>query len=186
VNDLKAGGLAGFGVRFNRWERGAAMDDCPTWATEMQKREWRERGVLLWQDDTRRLVRLQPESAVKCLEQLRSTVSWAAEGCSVTRKVAIGRFKKSSRRGKRKAAIAGGLDESVPQSETFDEEIIRLSPVQAGRLLALLEEHEGQLREMAEYDQERKIDALAEWALAVMRRMRDGEMAENRKLSDRN
>lgn len=181
MNDFEESGLAGFGVRFNPIERGTRTKDAPSWATEMQTKEWRERGVLVWQDDTRRLARLSPESAVKCLEQLQSSGSWAAEGCSVTRKVVVGRFKKSSRRGKRKAAIEGGLDESAPLSETFDEEVVRLSPVQAGRLLALLEEHEGQLREMAEYDQERKIDALAKWALAVMRRIRSQEAAEGRK-----
>ena len=149
------------GLQFNQTyvqagKRGVRPPGCPEWANPMQLDKWKQRGIVMWQEESRRLVTLGAIEAVAYLDRLRTNVAWRSDGISITRRVYVGRISSqtSQRTGEEGRGSSASRAGEKSRLEPVDEEVMRLNPEQAGRLLDLLQQNEAVLCRMAEAEGE--------------------------------
>jgi hypothetical protein len=106
--------------------------DCPAWATPVQRRRRQTWGeVVLWNRRRRQIIGLHACEALRVLEQLRTTKSWRKQG----------------------VVVGGPTLDLMPDDagelhfQSANEEM-QLTGAQAEELLGLLEQHEERLQHM--------------------------------------
>ena len=90
--------------------------------------------VAVSQEETHRLVHLSGECALAQLAKLRDASGWEVNGFSITEQVTMLRLADSGGRGKRKKKGTEEPADEVtpPKAETIDQEVMRLTPEEAG------------------------------------------------------
>ena len=69
-----------WGMRLNgsAW---ASAEDWPDWANPHQREKWREKGLIVWDQETQTVARLRSRHARAILSQLRDSDEWEQQGC---------------------------------------------------------------------------------------------------------
>ena len=175
-----------YGMQFNQTSlvptrRRSFPEGCPTWAKPMQVEDWQRRGIVIWQNNTQRIVALSGIEAVHYLDRLRASSDWEQAGLSLTRQVHRIHLPPTRRRARKKK----GEPEPPPEppetkAEVIDEEIMRLDPEQTRKLLELLQHNEATLRQMAAGEKEAHARALQQVYTMIFESHRKHESAEFR------
>ena len=72
-----------WGARINTRER-QDETDCPAWVKPGDQHTWVRKGIIIWQAETKHIVRLSASSALKILEGVGSNDAWKERGIVVT------------------------------------------------------------------------------------------------------
>jgi hypothetical protein len=144
--------------------REAPPPDYPAWLKPGFLEDWYKRGLVIWDQATQSVERLGAQGALDLLEKLRSTAEWRTEGVPITYRVSRmkGNEEKPRRARKRKRAEEPPAEEKQPEWETVDAERFRLTPDAGGKLMALIQEHEALLREIAQEEEKERERANGE------------------------
>jgi hypothetical protein len=145
-----------WGVRFNhnssyeRLQKGQKPQGCPDWLTQDQVSDWQKEGLIIWNNDEKRIAHLRGAEALRLLNELTTNDSWKTEGISVKRRVIRIEFE-IPHRGRRKKTTQEPPPESSKTEDTFDE-IVHL-PSEAGPgLIELIELNRPHVDEMAQQE----------------------------------
>ncbi len=171
-----------WGMKFSQYgtyqsfKEGKKPVDCPEWFEREEIETWRESGLILWNNLDQKVAHLQGAEALNLLDELQSDDRWKADGVSFTRQAFRIEFELPSRKKRKK-----GEPEPAPKqikSEKFLEEVIHLPPEAGPGLLALLEENEPAISEMAAAETKRIRDAFRDlYKSSFLRIMRDFDCA---------
>jgi hypothetical protein len=143
-----------WGVHINSEKYFAPPPDCPDWLTPLQKQDWQNRGVTVWDANLRIVTHLYARYALNLLKDTQDTNTWQASGLvigSLTHQIILyTNTKKQS-------------DET--DSETLKENWIlrnkiEFTPGQAADLCAFLTAQEEALKQIATDDDREARDVL--------------------------
>ena len=120
----------------------ASAKDWPDWANPHQREKWREKGLIVWDQETQTVARLRGRHALAILAQLRDSDEWEQQGCVVG-----------------EPAWRLSLDNPDEKGEPVLADQIVLDPEQATALFDTLVQEEGVLQKMAaeEEAEERRV-----------------------------
>jgi hypothetical protein len=116
----------------------------PDWTTRYQREKWREKGLILWDSETKTVTHLKGRHALALLAHFREHHDWEQEGCAVG-----------------EPAWLLSLDKPGDKGEPTLSNQIALDPQQTAALLVLLEKEERALEKMAEEEKEEESRALS-------------------------
>ena len=131
-----------WGARFNTRVRHDASD-CPAWAKPLDRDRWVQQGLVVWQQETQRMIRLSATKALALLEDLRCDDAWTEQGIVIGEPI---------------TRIPLGGSEQEPGEALWNP--IRLSPRQTKAVLELLLRHEAKLRKMSAEEEELRARTL--------------------------
>jgi hypothetical protein len=117
--------------------------DCPDWFDPTHRDKWVQKGLVVWQSETRHVSRLSPTHALRVLEDLRNDDAWNGQG------IVIG-----------EPVTRLALDQPEQKGEPALWNPIRLSPSQTKAVLRLLERNQARLREISEEEEKDAARAL--------------------------
>ena len=153
-----------WGVRFNhnsgyeRLKKDQKTKGCPDWLNPYQVCDWQEEGLIIWNNDEKRMAHLRGAEALRLLNELTTNDNWKTEGISVKRRVIRIEFE-IPRRGQRKKTTQEPTPESSKTEDTF-EEIVHL-PSEAGpELIELILGNKAPITEDAEQEKSRFYQAI--------------------------
>jgi hypothetical protein len=132
-----------WGAQINTRSRHKATD-YPDWTSPRQRDKWVKRGLIVWENEAQRVVRLTATQALHVLDQLRSDDTLKEQVIVV---------------GEPMTRLAIGEPEREPEEILSDP--IQLSPRQTKALLKLLERNEAKLQAMSEEEENTGSRALA-------------------------
>jgi hypothetical protein len=135
-----------WGARINTCERYDATD-CPDWANPADRERWTQKGLIIWQKETRHVIRLSATHAMQLLDGLRSDDACTEKGITIGEPVA--------------RISVEGLDRK-PRPGLWNP--IHLSPRQTKVLIRLLERNLGRLEDMREQEDKERDRARDELA----------------------
>ena len=159
MDDAHSASQVSWGARINTHQRYDERD-CPAWATQPDRDAWVQEGLIVWQEETRHLVRLSATHALQILDHLRSEDAWKEEGMVVGEPV---------------TRLVLGKPEQEPEPSLHHP--IHLSPRQTRVLLRLLERNEASLEKLREQEEKERSRALSKvyGILAELARRADEE-----------
>ena len=134
-----------WGARINTRERHDAKD-CPDWTNPADRKRWAQTGLIIWQNQTQRIIGLSATDAIQILDNLRTDDSWKEQGIIVGQPVLL------LPRGKQGHAFEPGLHNPI-----------HLSPRQTKMLARLLERNLGRLEDMREQEEREQDQAREEF-----------------------
>jgi hypothetical protein len=142
-----------WGIHLN-WQEWSTTRDWPAWANPYQREKWKERGLIIWQNEARQVTRLKGQHALSLLDHLRSASEWKEQGYVVGQ-----------------PAWQLSLDNPDDKGELVLSDTINLSPQQTQVLFDFLVREEERLQQMKAAEEEvrtralsRVYDMLFEWA----------------------
>jgi hypothetical protein len=134
-----------WGIRINH-EKDIEYSSCPKWVRSGEKREWTNRGVIIWNETACWVVCLSPQQALDILDDLRESPSWKSEPFSLSWNSYTLPFSEEDRkkwRSFKNRRIRSGEGRLGPRDKF-------LSPAQTQELLLFLESHYNEVRQLAE------------------------------------
>jgi hypothetical protein len=117
----------------------------PEWANRAQREKWKEKGLILWDDDARQVNRLSGRQALSLLDHLRTASEWKDQGCTVG-----------------EPAWRLSLDNPDDKAELVLWDTINLSPQQTQVLFDFLVREEKELQQMKAAEEEETKRILGE------------------------
>lgn len=124
---------------------------CPSWANPAQRRQWKERGVIVWDQPSQTVTHLWANQALSLLASLQEDQAWETHGITFGEPV---------------TRLYIGEPKRPPQPGLIHE--ITLDAAQTRELLSQLHQYESILRQMAEADeQERRRRLAAAYAILL-------------------
>ena len=150
--------LSNWGVKFNqsptyeRLRKDQKPQGCPDWLTQYQFSEWQGEGLIVWNNDEKRIAQLRGGETLSLLEDLQTKEEWKKDGVSITRHAIKIEFE-LSRRGKRKKAESEPVNKES-KTEHVLEELVHLPPDAGPCLVELIKANEMMITEMAKGERE--------------------------------
>jgi hypothetical protein len=148
-----------WGVKFNqsptyeRLKKDQKPQGCPDWLTQYQFSEWQGEGLIVWNNDEKRIAQLRCGETLSLLKVLQTKEEWKKDGVSITRHAIKIEFE-LPRRGRRKKTEPESASKES-KSENVLEEIVHLPPDAGPRLIELIQANEKIISEMAKQEKER-------------------------------
>lgn len=154
---------ASWGMRFNQFpdyhkiRNIKEIPDRPDWLDTNQIRSWQEKGLIIWNNENRKIESLNGQHCLRLLEQLESQDNWKSEGVSVTRLVTEFEIQLPPR-GRRKKVEKES--EQSSKSRTYYKEVLHL-PSEAGpEIISLINTHKSVISDMANQEKRQFDDAM--------------------------
>ena len=97
-----------WGVRFNtslsyeRVKNGQIPQGCPEWLNPYQVDLWQQPGLVVWNNNEKRIACLSGREALGLFEKLTAQENWKSEGVSITRLVHRFEYQAPPRRSRKK------------------------------------------------------------------------------------
>jgi hypothetical protein len=149
-------------MRINSTEYGPK--DYPSWATSAQRKEWRERGLIVWDDNIQQVARMRATHALQLLEYLRTNDEWKSQGITMG-----------------EPATRLTLEDPDRDPEVVLTNPIELNTIQSQDLFDYLENNEARLRELVEIEEKEGRTALAKVYGYIIERGRRKKAEEEKK-----
>jgi hypothetical protein len=147
-----------WGVKFNqnptfeRLRKDQKPQGCPDWFTQYQVSEWQGEGLIVWNNDEKRIAQLKGGETLSLLKELQTNDGWKEDGVSITRHVIKCEFE-LPRRGRRKKTEPEPTKKES-KAEHVMKEIVHLPPDASPRLIDLIQANEKIISEMAKQERE--------------------------------
>jgi hypothetical protein len=132
-----------WGARVNTWWS-HEVKDFPDWANPYQREKWAKEGPILWESESRVVLRLSATQALQLLDHLHTEDAWKEEGIVLGEPV---------------TRLVVGRPEQEPERVLINQ--IHLSPSRSGRLLRRLERNKARLEKLREEEKEERKRARA-------------------------
>lgn len=132
-----------WGARINTsvWRR---THDCPDWANRRQREKWEERGLILWDHESKLVTGLWAGQALQLLEHFRTTDEWKQNS------VIVG-----------EPATILYIDDPKREPEDVLDCQFELNPARAQELFDLLQRNESTLKDISEKEDDERSRALS-------------------------
>jgi hypothetical protein len=167
-----------WGVHINSEKYFAPPPDCPDWLTPLQKQDWQNRGVTVWNADLRIVTHLYARYALNLLKDTQETNTWQTSGLvigSLAHHIPLHKYKKQSNE-----------TDGEPLKENWIlRNKIELTPDQAADLCVFLTAQEEALKQIATDDDREAREVLgkvyhliAEYGRKVREAKKDGKVVE--------
>ena len=125
----------------SRWSY--EIKNLPDWANPRQREQWAKKGLILWEYDSRVILRLSATKALDLLDHLYAEDAWKEDGIVLGEPV---------------TRLVVGEPEQKPEKVLINQ--ILLSPSRSGSLLRLLERNKARLEKLREEEAKERNRAL--------------------------
>jgi hypothetical protein len=148
-----------WGVKFNqstnyeRLSKDQKPQECPDWLTRYQFGAWQGEGLIVWNNDEKRIARFNGGETFGLLKDLQTKEDWKNDGVSITCHV-IKFESELPWRGRRKK-IEPEPARKESKTENDIEEIVHIPPDAGLRLIELIQAKEKIISEMAKQEKVR-------------------------------
>jgi hypothetical protein len=148
-----------WGIKFNqshnyeRLGKDQKPQGSPDWLTQYQVSEWQGEGLIVWNNDEKRIAQLKGGETLSLLKDLQTKDDWKNNGVSITRHVIKFEYE-LPRRGRRKKNEPEPVNKES-KTEHVMEELVHLPPDAGSRLIELIQANEKIIVEMAKREKER-------------------------------
>jgi hypothetical protein len=116
----------------------------PDWANPRQREQWAKKGLILWEYESRVILRLSATQALELLDHLHTEDAWKEDGIVLGEPV---------------TRLVVGKPEQEPEKVLINQ--MHLPPTRSRRLLGLLERNKARLEKLREEEEEERKRALA-------------------------
>lgn len=171
-----------WGIRFNGRssylydQKGEYFSDCPNWLNPSQKRTWQEDGLVVWNNLDKKIEHLNGSATLRLLDQLLSDENWKVEGISITLLTQEFNIEIPHRGRNKKVELEAKTE--VKSTKPFFKEIVHL-PSEAGEdLINLLQMNKDAITRTAEFEKQRRDQAMKVFLESVLKFSRQKELDE--------
>jgi len=139
-----------WGIHINVWSNQSGTPNFPEWAKPLQKNDWQERGVVIWDEKAQQITRCDAGQMLNVLQDLKATDVWKQDGYAVG--VPAYRIVLPSGRQKKKKQPEQPKSEEKTGEGWVLTETINLTPDQTALLFDFLEKSASTIEKLAEIE----------------------------------